>query len=77
MAKSRSKRYGKAMENVPTEPIPLDKAVETLKSITQTKFDPTVELVMHLGIDPKQADQALRGSISLPNGIGTRPARSI
>ncbi len=71
MAKSRSKRYNKALENVPTELIPLDKAVDVLKSITQTKFDPTVELVMHLGIDPKQADQALRGSISLPNGIGT------
>ncbi len=71
MAKSRSKRYSKAMENVPTEPLPLDKAVDALKSIAKTKFDATVELVMHLGIDPKQADQALRGSISLPNGIGS------
>jgi len=34
------------------------------------KFDATVELVMHLGIDPKQAEQALRGSLSLPHGIG-------
>ncbi len=70
MAKFRSKRYNKAIENVPTEPIALEKAVDILKEVTQTKFDPTVELVMHLGIDPKQADQALRGSISLPNGIG-------
>ena len=33
-------------------------------------FDQTVELVMHLGIDPKQADQMIRGSVSLPHGIG-------
>ncbi|MEE9365246.1 MAG: 50S ribosomal protein L1, partial [Dehalococcoidales bacterium] len=35
-----------------------------------TKFDQTVECVMHLGIDPKQADQMIRGALSLPNGIG-------
>jgi len=45
-------------------------AVAAIKSFEAGKFDQTVELVMHLGIDPRQADQALRGSIALPHGIG-------
>jgi large subunit ribosomal protein L1 len=49
---------------------PLDKAVETLAKYRTRKFDQTVEIAMRLGIDPKQADQIVRGSIVLPNGIG-------
>jgi large subunit ribosomal protein L1 len=45
-------------------------AVAALKQFKAPKFDQTVEVVMHLGIDPKQADQALRGAVALPNGIG-------
>ena len=45
-------------------------AVEKIKSFKSVKFDQTVECVMQLGIDPKQADQLVRGSISLPHGIG-------
>lgn len=48
----------------------LKAAVEKIKSFKNVKFDQTVECVMQLGIDPKQADQLVRGSISLPNGIG-------
>jgi large subunit ribosomal protein L1 len=48
----------------------LAEAVQAVKGFKPTKFDATVDLVLHLGIDPKQAEQALRGSISLPNGIG-------
>ncbi len=47
----------------------LTEAVEKVKSF-KANFDQTVECVMHLGIDPKQADQLVRGSISLPHGIG-------
>jgi large subunit ribosomal protein L1 len=50
--------------------MPLSKAVELLKSFGTTKFDQTVEVHMRLGVDSKQADQLVRGSIVLPHGIG-------
>jgi len=53
-----------------TTPMPLAEAVSLLKSFNTTKFDQTVEIAIRLGIDPKQADQLVRGSIVLPNGIG-------
>jgi len=66
----RSKRYEKESEQVGKETLSLAAAVEKVKSFKSVKFDQTVECVMQLGIDPKQADQLVRGSISLPNGIG-------
>jgi len=48
----------------------LAEAVEKIKSFKSVKFDQSIECVLHLGIDPKQADQSVRGSISLPHGIG-------
>lgn len=53
-----------------TAPAPLAEAVEVLRKFDTTKFDQTVEIAMRLGIDPKQADQIVRGSIVLPHGIG-------
>ena len=50
--------------------MPLAEAIEKLKGFGTTKFDQTVEIHMRLGIDPKQADQIVRGSIVLPHGIG-------
>jgi large subunit ribosomal protein L1 len=50
--------------------MPLSQAVETLKKFPARKFDQTVEIHMNLGIDPAQADQIVRGSVVLPNGIG-------
>ncbi|GMV27517.1 MAG: 50S ribosomal protein L1 [Phycisphaerae bacterium] len=49
--------------------VPME-AVATLKKFKGPKFDQTVNIVMHLGVDPAMADQSLRGSISLPKGIG-------
>ena len=50
---------------------PLDDAVKLLKTVTKgTKFDQTINIVLHLGIDPKIAEQMIRGSVSLPKGIG-------
>ena len=66
----RSKRYKKEAESVTKEPISLAAAVEKIKSFKSTRFDQTVECVLQLGIDPKQADQLVRGSISLPHGVG-------
>ncbi len=61
----------KAMaEKAPEGPLPLAEAVEVLKSFPARKFDQTVEIHMHLGVDPAQADQIVRGSVVLPNGIG-------
>jgi large subunit ribosomal protein L1 len=70
MPKHLSKRYVKCAEALPKGKVPLGEAVRIVKNFAPTKFDATVELVMHLGIDPRQADQAMRGSISLPHGIG-------
>ena len=69
MAK-QSKRYRAMAEKVSEEPIALAEAVKLVKTFATTKFDQTVEIHMNLGIDPKQADQIIRGSLVLPNGIG-------
>ena len=66
-----AKRMTAMTAKVPPEgkPLPVGEAVAILKTFNTTKFDQTVEIVMRLGIDPKQADQLARGSIVLPNGI--------
>src|SRR5437867_5104660 len=66
----RSKRYRKSSEQKKPEPVPVPEAVATLKKFDNAKFDETVELSLKLGIDPKQSNQAVRGSFSLPHGIG-------
>jgi large subunit ribosomal protein L1 len=68
--KAKSKRYKKEAEQVSKEALNLDTAVEKIKSFKGVKFDQTVECVLLLGIDPKQADQLVRGSLSLPHGVG-------
>jgi len=67
----QSKRFRALTQKVNSGvPMPLSKAVETLKTFNTTKFDQTVEIAIRLGIDAKQADQLVRGSIVLPHGIG-------
>jgi len=66
----RSKRYKKAAEKAVHEPLGVDQAIDALKAFPPTKFDQSVELIFALGIDPKQADQMIRGSLSLPHGVG-------
>ena len=66
----RSKRYKKESEQVSKEPVGLTEAVERVKLFKSVKFDQSVECVLNLGIDPKQADQMVRGAVSLPYGIG-------
>jgi large subunit ribosomal protein L1 len=66
-----SKRYRALQAKVKTTgPVPLPEAVRLLKTFNTTKFNQTVEVSTHLGIDPKQTDQNVRGSVSLPHGIG-------
>src|SRR5918997_1554469 len=66
----RSKRYKKAAEKAVTPPVAVDAAVTAVKAFPGTKFDQSVELIFSLGIDAKQADQMIRGSLSLPHGVG-------
>lgn len=67
----RGKRYRADLEKVDVDrKYPLDEAVGVVKSFQDAKFDQSVEVHMQLGIDPKQADQIVRGSVSLPHGIG-------
>lgn len=66
----RSKRYKEAATKAVSGPQPIEAAVDVVKSFKATKFDQSVELIFSLGIDPKHADQMIRGSLSLPHGIG-------
>ncbi len=71
MAKKLGKRYRADFEAVKQAvALPLPEAINTVLNFKKTKFDQSVDICMHLGIDPKQADQMIRGSLSLPHGIG-------
>ncbi len=52
------------------EPHSVSDAIKLLKEFPPSKFDQTVEVVLHLAIDPRQADQQLRGAVSMPKGVG-------
>ena len=66
----RSKRYKEAAKKAVTTSQTVDAAIDIVKSFNATKFDQTVELIFNLGIDAKHADQMIRGSLSLPHGVG-------
>jgi large subunit ribosomal protein L1 len=67
----RSKRYKSEAEHAGKEAVSVAEAVKLVKSF-KAKFDQSVDCVLNLGIDPKQANQLVRGSVSLPHGIGKR-----
>lgn len=65
------KRYKAALENIDRDKLyGLDEAVKLVKGKATAKFDETVEIAMNLGVDPRHADQMVRGVINLPNGTG-------
>jgi large subunit ribosomal protein L1 len=70
MARRMSKRTQGNLKRVPQDAMDPASAISALKKFDGPKFDQSVEIAMHLGIDTKQADQQIRGSVSLPNGIG-------
>jgi len=70
MAKKPGKKYAAALKQVETREYPLDQAVPLLQKIKFAKFDETVEVHMRLGVDPKHADQMVRGTVLMPNGLG-------
>src|SRR5438132_13619168 len=65
-----SKRIRSVAAKPPKAPLPVEQAVSLLKQYNNVKFDQSVDIAMRLGVDPKQADQIVRGSIVLPHGIG-------
>jgi large subunit ribosomal protein L1 len=64
------KNYRNARQQVEQRSYRLEEAVPLLKKIKYAKFDETVELAMRLGVDPKHADQMVRGTVVLPHGLG-------
>src|SRR5580698_9853770 len=65
------KRLKKAREGVDREKLyPLTDAIKMVKERAKSKFDETIEIAMNLGVDPRHADQMVRGVVTLPNGTG-------
>ena len=74
--KKAGKKYRKAREVVAARPLyPLPEAVATVAKAAFAKFDETVEVAMRLGVDPKHADQMVRGTVVLPHGLGGKSKR--
>ena len=68
--KKSGKNITKARQLVEKRPYPMQEAVTLLQKVRYAKFDETVEITMRLGVDPKHADQMVRGTVVLPHGLG-------
>jgi large subunit ribosomal protein L1 len=65
------KRYAAALKQIdPARAYSVEEALETVKTTAKAKFDETVDMSLRLGVDPKHADQMVRGAVVLPHGIG-------
>jgi large subunit ribosomal protein L1 len=64
------KKYAAARAQVPDRPYSLDEAIPLVQKVKFAKFDETVEISFRLGVDPKHADQMVRGTVVLPHGLG-------
>jgi len=65
------KKYDAAKQSVPEDRQAIEGAIETVRKAAFAKFDETVEIHMRLGVNPKHADQMVRGTVVLPHGTGT------
>jgi large subunit ribosomal protein L1 len=65
------KKFAAAKGQVPARALTIEEAVPLVQKLTYAKFDETVELAIRLGVDPKHADQMVRGTVVLPHGLGT------
>jgi large subunit ribosomal protein L1 len=70
MTRKISKNRAKVLGQVEDRPYSLEDAVPLLKKVKFAKFDETVDLTLRLGVDPKHADQMVRGTVVLPHGLG-------
>jgi large subunit ribosomal protein L1 len=68
----QGKKFQAASKQVEQRPYPLSEAVPLVQKVKFAKFDETVELHLRLGVDPKHADQMVRGTVVLPNGLGKK-----
>jgi len=66
----RGKKYRAANDKLERRPYQLDEAIELLKKSSYVKFDETLEIALRLGVDPRHADQMVRGNVVLPHGTG-------
>src|SRR3982074_326434 len=64
------KKFEAAAKQVESRPYSLNEAVPLIQKIKFAKFDETIEVHMRLGVDPKHADQMVRGTVVMPNGLG-------
>src|SRR6188508_1061026 len=64
------KKYAAARQQVPDRPHSIEEAVPLMQKVKFAKFDETVEIALRLGVDPKHADQMVRGTVVLPHGLG-------
>src|SRR5690606_35770773 len=69
MAKN-GRKYTAARAQVEERPYALDEAIPLVQQLKFTKFDETVEIALRLGVDPRHADQMVRGTVVLPHGLG-------
>ena len=70
MARKSGKQYHAAIQQIKSRSYSLEEAVELVQKVKFAKFDETVEVHLRLGVDPKHADQMVRGTVVLPNGLG-------
>src|SRR4026209_920632 len=68
--RKHGKKFAAARQQVPERPHTIEDAVPLLQKVKFSKFDETVEITMRLGVDPKHADQMVRGTVVLPHGLG-------
>jgi large subunit ribosomal protein L1 len=64
------KKFAAAQQQIPDKPHTIEDAVPLMQKVKFAKFDETVELALRLGVDPKHADQMVRGTVVLPHGLG-------
>ena len=70
---NKSKRYMESIEKIDSNKnYNVDEAIEIISSSSKAKFDETIDLAINLGVDPKHADQVVRGTVSLPHGTGKK-----
>lgn len=70
MARKPGKKYAAAAQRVEKRPYTLEEAIPLVQKLKFTRFDETVEVHMRLGVDPRHADQMVRGTVVLPHGLG-------
>src|SRR5687767_15809993 len=70
--RKQGKKFAAARQQVPERPHTIEDAIPLMQKVKFAKFDETVEIALRLGVDPKHADQMVRGTVVLPHGLGKK-----